>query len=77
VPTVSFLMAGKSSRAVAMAANARGLSVRFGQFYSHRLVSTLLPGGDVEDGVMRVSLVHYNTVAEVDAVVAFLASQAG
>ena len=77
VPTVSFLMAGKASRAVATAANARGLAMRFGQFYSHRLVSGLVPGGDVEDGVMRISLVHYNTGAEVDAVVAFLALQAG
>jgi len=77
VPTVSFVMPDKSSRAVATAANANGLAMRFGQFYSHRLVSTLLPGGDVEDGVMRISLVHYNTAAEVDAVLAFLTSYAG
>ena len=77
VPTVSFVMPGKSSRGVATAANARGLGMRFGQFYSHRLVSMLLPGSDVEDGVLRVSLVHYNTEVEVDALLKFLATEAG
>ncbi len=77
VPTVSFVIPGKSSRAVATAANANGLAMRYGQFYSHRLVSSLLPGGDVEDGVLRISLVHYNSATEVDGILAFLTSHSG
>ncbi len=76
VPTVAFTLAGRTSEQVATAANARGLALRFGHFYSHRLVSTLLPGHDPDDGVIRISLVHYNTPAEVDAALAFIAEQA-
>ncbi|MBL8964237.1 MAG: aminotransferase class V-fold PLP-dependent enzyme [Phycisphaeraceae bacterium] len=72
VPTVSAVIEGRSSRAVATAANALGLGMRHGHFYSHRLVRALLPGGDPEDGVLRISLVHYNTPDEVDAAVTFL-----
>ncbi|MCA3005799.1 MAG: aminotransferase class V-fold PLP-dependent enzyme [Phycisphaerales bacterium] len=73
VPTVAFTLAGRSSKAVATAANARGLGIRYGHFYSHRLVSTLLPGHDPEDGVLRISLVHYNTTGEIDLAADFLA----
>lgn len=72
VPTVSVVIRGRSSRDIAVSANAAGLGMRYGHFYSHRLVRALLPEADPDDGVVRISLVHYNTPAEVDAAVAFL-----
>ncbi len=68
VPTVSFVTDGKSSEAVVSAVDAQGIGIRWGDFYARRLVDNLkLPGG-----VVRVSLVHYNTLEEVDRLVAVL-----
>lgn len=72
VSTISFTIQGRSSREVALQANARGLALRYGSFYSNRLASRL--GLDEADGVVRASLVHYNTPAEVDRLTDFLAS---
>ncbi len=69
VPTVCFVVDGASSKAFAEAANHDGLAMRFGHFYSLRLVKTVLPERDPEDGVIRISLVHYNTVEEVERAV--------
>ncbi|KAI0460098.1 aminotransferase class-V [Xylaria acuta] len=66
VSTVSFRVAGWASRDVVAAVEAAadvGLGFRWGAFYSERLVRDLLGLG--EDGVVRVSMVHYNTVDEV------------
>jgi cysteine desulfurase family protein (TIGR01976 family) len=70
VPTISFTIEGKSSRAVVEATDPTGLGIRFGDFYSRRLVQSL----DLADpdGVIRVSAVHYNTVDEIDALIAHL-----
>lgn len=70
VSTVSFVRAGRSSKAIAIALNAQGLGVRFGSFYSHRLAEQL--GLDPADGVVRASLVHYNTLGEVERLIAAL-----
>ena len=40
------------------------VAIRFGHFYSPRLLNLL--GLDADEGVIRVSMVHYNTLAEVD-----------
>lgn len=69
VCTVAFAVEGMKSAAIAKAANARGLGLRYGHFYSRRLVELL--GFDLEDGVVRVSLAHYNTLAELDQLAAF------
>lgn len=67
VPTVSFTLEGRRSRDVVEATDATGLGIRFGDFYSRRLVQSLgLPDGD---GVIRVSAAHYNTVDEIDALI--------
>jgi len=44
--------------------------IRWGHFCSKRLIDSL--GLAAQDGVIRVSLVHYNTVEEVDRFVAVL-----
>ncbi len=62
--TVAFTVEGRKSADIAKAANAKGLGIRFGHFYSRRLVERLRL--DPDDGVVRVSLAHYNTPAELD-----------
>jgi cysteine desulfurase family protein (TIGR01976 family) len=69
VPTVSFVHAKRSSKEIALAANAAGLGIRYGHFYAHRLAAAL--GLDPDDGVVRTSLVHYNSPEEVERVIAF------
>ncbi|PIL26743.1 hypothetical protein GSI_11157 [Ganoderma sinense ZZ0214-1] len=51
-----------------------GVGVRYGHFYAHTLVDGLQPKLDVEDGVVRISLVHYNTVDEVKRLIWILDS---
>ncbi len=38
---------------------------QYGHFYAYTLVDTLEPKVDVNDDVVRISLVHYKTVEEV------------
>lgn len=63
VSTVSFLVNGKKSKdvveAVDKATNGE-MGIRWGSFYSNRLIGEVL-GLDPKDGVVRVSMVHYNT----------------
>lgn len=62
VPTVCFNMPGVAPQAVTDAAAAAGIAIRDGHMYSPRLMKRL--GLAMESGAVRVSLVHYNTVAE-------------
>lgn len=62
VPTVCFNMPGIAPAAVTEAAAAAGIGIRDGHMYSPRLMKRL--GLAIESGAVRVSLVHYNTVAE-------------
>eukprot|EP00897_Mesotaenium_endlicherianum_P010943 jgi/Mesen1/9878/ME000070S09167 len=69
VSTVSFVHARKKSSQVSREMQAAGFAVRHGNMYAYRLVEALLPklrGNSIEEGVVRVSLLHYNTPAEVD-----------
>jgi cysteine desulfurase family protein (TIGR01976 family) len=70
VCTISFVREGKSSREIARAANAEGFGIRYGHFYAHRLCTAL--GLVPEDGVVRVSLAHYNTPGEVERLIELL-----
>ncbi len=67
VPTFSFTMDGHRPRAIAEHLAARAISVWDGDFYAWELVRALglEPGG----GLLRVGLVHYNTLDEVDRLV--------
>jgi len=64
VPTIAFRFDGLDSGRVARAMDEYGIAIRFGDFHSRRLVEAL--GEDRAGGVLRVSMVHYNTLAEVD-----------
>ncbi len=48
------------------------VGIRYGHFYAYTLVDTLEPKVDVNDGVVRISLVHYNTVEEVQRIIGIL-----
>ncbi|KAH8110405.1 PLP-dependent transferase [Phellopilus nigrolimitatus] len=75
-PTVSFVVAGERavrSRDVVAYFDQRGqMGIRYGHFYAYGLVAGLDPPLDPADAVVRISLVHYNTVAEAEALVAVL-----
>jgi len=61
VPVVSFTVEGRESKGVVDAIEARSdFACRWGAFYSNRLAEEVL-GLDPVDGVVRVSLLHYNT----------------
>lgn len=64
IPTVAFRFQGRDSGAVAKAVDAHGIAIRHGDFHSRRLVEDLGQIGD--GGLLRVSMVHYNTLEEVD-----------
>jgi cysteine desulfurase family protein (TIGR01976 family) len=64
VPIVSFTVEGRSSGDLVRAVDQHGVGVRYGHFYSRRLIDAL--GLPHDDGVVRVSMVHYNTLDEVD-----------
>jgi cysteine desulfurase family protein (TIGR01976 family) len=67
VPTISFKVAGKDSAAIVAAVDRDPIGIRFGDFHSRRLVERL---GLMEgNGVVRASMVHYNTLEEVDRLV--------
>ncbi len=67
VPTFSFTLDGHHPRRIAEHLAARAISVWDGDFYAWELVRAL--GLDAAGGLLRVGLVHYNTLEEVDRLV--------
>lgn len=67
VPTISFVAASKDPEAIVRHIDTLGLGIRFGDFHSRRLVDRLDLSRD--KGVVRVSMVHYNTLEEVDRLI--------
>jgi len=63
VPTVSFTLDGVAPSAVTDAMARAGIGIRDGHLYCPRLMKRL--GLTLETGAVRVSLVHYNTLAEI------------
>lgn len=70
VPTISFVHQNLKSSTIVEAIDPFNIGIRFGDFYAKKIIEDL---GLVEkDGVVRVSLVHYNTIEEVrDLIKAF------
>ena len=64
VSTVSFVHGSIPSEKISGHAHGLGVGIRHGHMYAHRLCERL--GIPIEDGVVRISPVHYNTVQEVD-----------
>jgi cysteine desulfurase family protein (TIGR01976 family) len=63
VPTVAFVVEGRKSSEIPPLLDQRRIAARYGHFYAYRPIRDL---GLLEcDGVVRVSLVHYNSPEEV------------
>ncbi len=67
VPTISFVVEGLDSQALVERIDPYQIGIRFGDFYAKKLIHDL--GLDAHNGVVRVSLVHYNTLEEVDRLI--------
>ena len=74
-PTVSVRVAGHTPRALAEALGEQGIFVWDGNYYALSLTERL--GVEADGGMLRIGLVHYNTAAEVDRLLAALHEIAG
>jgi len=70
VGTVSFVHKAVPSDVISASVNGCEIGIRHGSMYAVRLCEALGIGAD--PGVVRVSLVHYNTVEEVQRVITAL-----
>lgn len=70
VPTIAFKVDGREAGDIVRETDKDGLGIRFGDFHSRRLIEHL--GLAERGGVVRVSMVHYNTLEEVDRLIASL-----
>jgi selenocysteine lyase/cysteine desulfurase len=69
-PTVSFVVDGRDSSGIPARLDAERIAIRYGHFYAHRAVEAL--GLHTRNGVVRVSMAHYNTDEEVTRLIAAL-----
>ncbi|KAI0253736.1 PLP-dependent transferase [Lactifluus subvellereus] len=70
IPAISFVVQGMRSQDIARACNETGtIGIRNGHFHAYTLVDELDPNIDADDGVVRVSFIHYNTTEEVDRII--------
>jgi cysteine desulfurase family protein (TIGR01976 family) len=67
LPTISFVCAGLSSEAIVRRVDPHDIGIRFGDFYARRLIEGL--GLQMHGGVVRISIAHYNTAAEIDLLI--------
>jgi cysteine desulfurase family protein (TIGR01976 family) len=67
VGTVSFIHNTKSSREITEVVDGSGIAIRHGHMYAYHLCEAL--GRDPDDGVVRISLVHYNTPEEIERLI--------
>jgi selenocysteine lyase/cysteine desulfurase len=70
VPTICFTVKGMTAASVASQCAKNGVGIRDGNMYSPRLLRRM--GIPLQSGALRASLVHYNTIEEIDAFVSLL-----
>ena len=70
MPTVSFVVADKQSETIVRHVDQFNIGIRFGDFYAKRLIETLRLQS--HGGVVRISIAHYNTDAEIDRLIQHL-----
>jgi cysteine desulfurase family protein (TIGR01976 family) len=70
VPTIAFRFDGRDAGEICKAMDGEKIAIRFGDFHSRRLAEYL----ELTDhgGMVRVSMVHYNTLDEIDRFTAAL-----
>ncbi|MCB0706723.1 MAG: cysteine desulfurase-like protein [Saprospiraceae bacterium] len=67
VATISFVHANLKSSDIVKKVDPHRIGIRYGDFYAKKLIHDL--GLDLDEGVVRVSLVHYNTLQEVEQLI--------
>ncbi|MEH1929087.1 cysteine desulfurase-like protein [Nostoc sp.] len=67
VPTISFVVDGINSSTIPAKIDQHYIGIRYGDFYAKRLIEYL--GLASQGGIVRVSMVHYNTVEEVNSLI--------
>ncbi len=70
VPTISFVVEDRDSESVVLDTDKHKIGIRFGDFYAARLIDEL--GLRKQNGVVRVSMVHYNTIQELQKLIKIL-----
>jgi cysteine desulfurase family protein (TIGR01976 family) len=65
VPTISFVPEGVTPEAVVQHVDSHGIGIRWGDFYARRLIDKL----QLPQGVVRVSMAHYNTASEINRLI--------
>ena len=68
VPTISFVHKTLKSPEIVAEVDKENIGIRYGDFYAKKLIQDL--NLEQHGGVVRVSLVHYNTAEEVDKLIA-------
>ena len=66
-PTISFVPKHHTADVVGQALGVRGIACGTGHFYGYRLVEAM--GADPDLGVVRLSMVHYSSRADVEAAI--------
>ena len=69
-PTISFTFLNQSSKQISNQLVKNGIATRNDNFYAWRCLKAL--GIDVDDGVVRTSMVHYNTHEDVEKLISVL-----
>ncbi|MDF5711128.1 MAG: cysteine desulfurase-like protein [Nostoc sp. S4] len=67
VPTISFVVDGMHSSTIPPKVDQHYIGIRYGDFYAKRLIEYL--GLASQGGIVRVSMVHYNTLEEVNKLI--------
>ncbi len=70
VPTISFFVDGVKSSEIPLKVDPSNIAIRWGDFYARRLIVDM--GLFDWDGIVRVSMVHYNTIEEVKKLITVL-----
>ncbi len=70
LPIVSFTAENRDSAEIVTTVDAAKIGIRFGDFHARRLIDHL--GLRAQNGVVRVSMAHYNTLEEVDRLIVAL-----
>lgn len=67
VPTIAFIQKGTDSESITLKTDKHKVAIRWGDFYARRLIDS--HGLDSNNGVVRISMVHYNSTEETDRLI--------